>query len=247
MAGLREAFEERLLEVETYLDFLESMEEQARRGPPRLNGAEHPISVQQQKILYSGVYLQLYNLVESTMTRCIDDVASAAKQNEAWQPRDLTDALRSEWVRGIARTHVDLTYDNRLKSALQLCDHLIASLPIASFNIEKGGGGNWDDKAIELFSRRLGFRLKVSRPVFRGVKERFKDDMGPLTLVKELRNRLAHGSISFTECAGEVTVSQLRDLKDRTVNYLREVVACFVAYVDEFEYLIPERRPARAG
>ncbi len=246
MAGLRDAFEERLFEVETYLDFLQSMEEQARRGPPRLSGAEHPISVQQQKMLYSGVYLQLYNLIESTMTRCIDDIAAAAKRGETWKPQNLSEPLRSEWVRGMARTHVELTQDNRLKAALDLCGHLMASLPITEFRIEKGGGGNWDDQTIEQVSKRLGFRLNVSKTAMRGVKERLKDDMGSLALVKDLRNRLAHGSISFTECAGEVSVDQLRDLKDRTVNYLREVVGCIVAYVDAFEYLAPECRPVGA-
>lgn len=245
MQDLEAAFEERLAEVETYLEFLEVIEEQARRGPPKLEGADHPISVQQQKILYASLYLQLYNLVESTMTRCIDSVAAAAANNGSWQAKDLSMSMRAEWVRVMARTHVDLTYHHRLENALKLCEHLVGTLPISEFAIEKGGGGNWDDQAIEDISRRLGFRLQVSNEVYRGIKRPFRDDMGPLTLVKDLRNRLAHGSISFTECAGEVTVSQLKDLKEKTVNYLHEVVLCFTTYIDGFEYLIPERRPAR--
>lgn len=60
MQELINSFEERLTEVEAYLDFLQVMEQSAQEGPPRLEGAEHPITAQQQKILYSGVYLQLY-------------------------------------------------------------------------------------------------------------------------------------------------------------------------------------------
>ena len=71
MSELMNGFHERLAEVETYLEFLSTMEARAQHGPPRLEGAEHPISAQQQRILYSSVYLQLYNLVESTMSRCI--------------------------------------------------------------------------------------------------------------------------------------------------------------------------------
>lgn len=236
-------FEERLSEVEAYLDFLKVVEQRAREGPPRLEGAEYPITAQQQKILYSGVYLQLYNLVESTMTRCIDAVGHAATNAGIWVPGDLCDALRKEWVRVVARTHVELTPDHRLASALDLCGRLVNALPLAGFSVEKGGGGNWDDDAIEAISLRLGFQLTVSPEAYRGIKRRIKDDLGALALVKDLRNRLAHGSISFAQCAEDVSVDQLVDLKEKTVSYLREVVARFVAYIDGFEFLVPERRP----
>jgi hypothetical protein len=237
-------FEERLAEVEAYLDFLSTMEAQAQKGPPRIEGAEHPISTQQQRILYSGVYLQLYNLVEATMSRCIEAVSEAAKENAQWKPGDLSVSMRREWVRVTARTHIDLAPESRLESAIHLCEHLVASLPISAFEIEKGGGGNWDDFEIEAFSRRLGFQLVVSQPVYSAIKRPFRDDLGPLALVKRLRNRLAHGSISFAQCAEDVTVRRLIELKNNTVNYLREVVDCFSRYIDSFEYLLPERRPA---
>jgi len=63
MSFLLSMFKERQLEVEIYIDFLQSIEDQAREGPPKLVGAKYPISTQQQKILYSSVYLQLYNLL----------------------------------------------------------------------------------------------------------------------------------------------------------------------------------------
>lgn len=244
MGDLTAGFQERLAEVEAYLEFLSTMERQAQNGPPKLEGAEHPITAQQQRILYSSVYLQLYNLVEATMSRCIEAVATAARENGRWRPGDLCDELRREWVRATARTHVDLTPEHRLDSAFRLCEHLVASLPINAFDLDQGGGGNWDDLQIEAFSKRLGFQLEVSQPVYSAVKQPFRDDLGPLALVKQLRNRLAHGSISFAQCSEDVTVERLIDLKDKTVNYLGEVVVCFAKYVDGFEYLIPGKRPA---
>ncbi|MCC5982694.1 MAG: hypothetical protein JJU26_13355 [Oceanicaulis sp.] len=243
-SNLDTGFQERLAEVEAYLEFLSTMEAQAQEGPPRIEGAEHPITTQQQRILYSSVFLQLYNLVEATMSGCIEAVSEAAKENAQWRPGDLSESIRREWVRVTARTHVELAPEKRLESALRLCEHLVASLPISSFDIEKGGGGNWDDFKIEAFSRRLGFELVVSRPVYRAIKQPFRDDLGPLALVKELRNRLAHGSISFEQCAEDVTVARLVELKDRAVSYLREVVDCVIRYIASFEYLLPERRPA---
>ena len=243
MNSLTVGFQERVGEVEAYLEFLSTMEAQAQGGPPRLQGAEHPISAQQQRILYSSVYLQLYNLIEATMSRCIEAVAEAAKEDGRWKPSDLSNSLRSEWVRVTARTHENLNPEHRLESALSLCDHLVASLPINVFDINKGGGGNWDDASIEAISKRLGFQLVVSPSVYSAVKRSFRDELGPLVLVKQLRNRLAHGSISFAQCAEDVTVGRLVELKDMTVNYLQEVVSCFGTYVERFEYLLPERRP----
>jgi len=242
--SLNTGFQERLAEVEAYLDFLSTMEAQAQRGPPRIEGAAHPISTQQQRILYSSVYLQLYNLVEATMSRCVEAVTEAAKDSSRWKPSDLSDSLRREWVRMTARTHIELTPEHRLESALQLCNHLVTALPINTFDIDKGGGGNWDDAEIEAFSKRLGFQLVVSQSVYSAIKRPFRDDLGPLALVKQLRNRLAHGSISFAQCAEDVTVGRLINLKDSTVNYLKEVVDCFTKYIESFEYILPEKRPA---
>ena len=244
MEALRTGFAERLSEVETYLEFLVVLDARAQSGPPKLEGAEHPISAQQQKILYSSVYLQLYNLVESTMTRCIDAVAQSAAQAGTWVPGDLSAELRKEWVRVIARTNVELNADNRLASALVLCEHLVSALPVAHFDMEKGSGGNWDDNAIEQFSERLGLALMVSQPVYSSIKQPIRNDLGPLQLVKDLRNRLAHGSISFTECAGDVTVAQLIELKQKTVDYMREVVERFISYLTGHEFLVAARRPA---
>lgn len=246
MGSLAEGFEERVAEVNAYLEFLTTMEEQAQHGPPRLQGAAHPISVQQQRILYASVYLQLYNLVEATMSRCIEAIAKAVVKDGRWKPSDLTLSFRREWVRATARTHDDLASDRRLTNALLVCEQLVASLPVeSSFVIDKGGGGNWDDSSIEIFIKRLGFPVAaVSRPVRRAVKEKFRDEFGALTVVKQFRNSLAHGSISFAESAQDMTVLRLIALKDITVNYLREVVDCFGRWVETFEFVLPERRPA---
>lgn len=242
MDDFSQAFEERLQEIETYLDLLEALEQQVQEGTPQFGRSGATITVQQQRILYSSVYLQLYNLVESTVTRCLGAVSKSVI-NRSTNPGHLSDSLRREWVRFIARTHIELNYENRLESALKLCDHLVQTLPISTFEIEKGAGGSWDDNAISKISTRLGFSLNISPDVYRGVKRPFRNDRGPLEFIKQLRNELAHGSLSFAECGEGVTVSDLRELTTLTSLYLREVVGCFKQSIDTYEFLIPEHRP----
>ena len=54
MDTLAETFEERLQEIDAYLDLLDALERQVHDGPPKIGGGR--ITAQQQKILYSAVY-----------------------------------------------------------------------------------------------------------------------------------------------------------------------------------------------
>jgi len=240
-------FQERLAEVDAHLELLEAMELSAQGGAPRFERVSTSITGRQQKILYSTVYLQLYNLVEATMSRCIEAVADAASGKgggKSWLPVELVPELRKEWVRSVARTHTDLNFENRLISTMGLVDLLVSSLPIPPFEIQKGGGGNWDDKTIETMSRRLGFRLKLSSAVMTRVKEKVRNDLGPIGLVKALRNELAHGGISFVECAGEADARALRDIRNVTSAYMEGVLRSFIRYIKNIEFVVEGKRVA---
>lgn len=244
---LLEVFEERLQEITDYLAFLDLVQQQVQAGAPRVGDSDVPITATQQKILCSSVYLQLYNLVEATITRCIEAVSEAAMGEGRWKPHDLSAILRREWVRHTARTHDELNVDNRLTSAVAMCEQVIQSMPINDFQIEKGGGGNWDDNEIENFVRaRLGLTLNIAGPIYTDIKRHVCNDKGTMEWIKSRRNDLAHGSLSFAECGANTTVSELRLLADRTANYLREVVVQVSEFIDASEFLIANSRPPQS-
>lgn len=220
-------------------EVMEALERQVQKGPPEIGGST--ITTQQQKILYSSVFLQLYNLVEATVTWCLSAVCDAASDQGRWKPGDLVEKLRREWVRTTARTHDGLNEENLLDCAVDLCEFLLQSSPVASFSV--GRRGNWDEHEIQAITARLGCNLQISPAALTGIKQHIRNDKGALALIRDLRNRLGHGSLSFAECGENVTVPDLRDLKQRTAQYLREVVAAFGGYIDSYEFLIPARRP----
>jgi hypothetical protein len=223
-------FEERHAEIEAYLSFLQNVEEAAREGTPRLRGTNAPITTNQKKILNSSFYLQLYNLVEATVLRCLEAVVAAIEEAER-RPSELSIGLRTEWVRSIARTHSYLGPDKRLRAALDLCEQLLQQMPIKDFKIEAGGGGNWDDSSIEKLCERVGCGLAISPDVAHAAKRHVRDDLGALKLVRDRRNVLAHGSLSFADCSDGVTVAELKVVANAVGDYLREAVDCFVGFI----------------
>ena len=240
MAIASGAFVERIEEIEVYLDLLSALERQVQSGPPTIGGSV--ISAQQQRILYSSVYLQLYNLVEATVTWCVNAVSEAASDGR-WQPRDLAVELQREWVRSTARTHTEMSSERRLESTLGMFEHLASAQRVESLRVEKGGGGNWDDLSIETIASRLGLQLQIPHDVYQGIKRKVRDDKSALVYIRDARNKLAHGGLSFGEAGGGITVSDLLDLKHRITTYLREVVAAFDAYIAGLGYVRTESRP----
>ena len=243
MTSLTQTFDDRLLEIEAYLDLLEAFDCQLKNGPSKMGGG--PITAQQQKILYSAVYLQLYNLVEVTVTRCVDAVRAAASENERWKPADLSKQLREEWASLKAETTIPLNQENRRQRAVALCEHLVKNLPVTwPDDVRTPGGGNWDDDQIEKMSARLGCELQISANATEAVKRPIRDEKGPLKVIRDRRNGLAHGSLSFEECGADVTIKDLRRTKDCAVLYLKEVIAAFSCHIDAYEFLASERRPS---
>jgi hypothetical protein len=244
VADLADAFDDRVAEVDAYLDLIAAIETAAASGPPRIGDAGAAITAQHQRILCSTVFLHLYNLVEATVTDCLQGVTRAAVLDRRWRPADLSEKVMAEWVRVIARTHVAMGPEARWDYARILSNHLVEARPVETFDFERGGGGSWDDKLIEKVVARLGLTLRIPRGVRSSVRRKFRDDMEPMKFVMKFRNRLSHGEISFSQGGENVSVVQLRELKDTTVAYLRAMVGDFEAFIAAHEFLREDRRPA---
>lgn len=242
---LEEAFDERFAEVEAYLVFLEALEVASTAGSVRFEGQTGSLTQQQTEILKAGVFVQLYNLVEATMTRSLEALAAASVQG-GWRPAHLSPSFRSEWVKVIASVNTEMNAESRLKYVVGLTDILVQAGALAPFALERGGGGNWTDIQIEKMLIRIGLRLRIPPPVRVAVKQPYRDNKGALGVVVKLRNDLAHGSISFAECGQNETVAGLRDLAVRTAMYLRTVVRAVERYIVRHEYLAAEHRPLLA-
>lgn len=245
MGTLEIAFDERLAEVEAYLAFLDQLEFAAQAGPPKFSAGETTISPSQTQILRAGIFVQLYNLVESTMTRGLDALTEAS-WTSTWKAGDLNPQFRREWIKVTVAANKDLNADNRLRHAVLMAEMLLSGGPLQEFKLERGGGGNWNDSNIEEMLDRVGLRLRLTPTVRAAAKRKVRNDLGCLGLVVKLRNDLAHGSISFAECGQSETVAGLREITRNTAMYLRSVVRAIERYIERHEFLEAARRPVVA-
>ncbi|BCF90104.1 MAE_28990/MAE_18760 family HEPN-like nuclease [Paraburkholderia largidicola] len=240
MNGVRTAFQERKNEIEAYFSLMETIERSLQIGVPviKVGLEEHQVTPLQQRILYAGLYLHLYNLVESTTTLLISAVERAAMGmgDPPRTARELSTEMRKQWVRSFAKTHEDLSPEHRLERAMAVCNHLLGILPL-ELSITKGGGGNWDDDEIEGLAEKLGMTLTVPKAIYTAVKRPARDNKGPLKLVRDLRNKLAHGAISFSECGNDHSTGDLRKISDAVIDYLDAVINAFQQYITLEQYL----------
>lgn len=66
------------------------------------------------------------------------------------------------------------------------------------------------------------------------------DDDMKLENIRKKRNSLAHGDESFSNCARDITVSDLENIKDTVFSFLNGIIEGMKNYCDEKQYLKAE-------
>ncbi|HLO98063.1 MAG TPA: MAE_28990/MAE_18760 family HEPN-like nuclease [Fimbriimonas sp.] len=231
------SFEERKIEILSYLDLVEGLEEMIKNGCTVIQGGSRSCSLSpdQQRMLYAGVYIQLYNLIESTVTLLLNELEATVSGDGTWDARALTDKMRREWIKSIVADKEELqANDTRLTRAIQLSDHFIGNCPL-KFRVPRGGGGNWNDEAVSELATRLGVTLTF--PSEATVKRFVRNGQTAMKLVTTYRNKLAHGQITFGECGADHDVSELRNTAAVVFEYLERMLSVFTDFIDNKEFL----------
>lgn len=183
-------------------------------------------------VLKAGVFLHLYNLVESTVTDCMKRVADEIRATTSFH--ELEDGWRRAWATSAGKLDKDLALDKLLTEVVLLCQSIVDGDAI---DIKpKIGVGNLDDRRIEKLAERYGIELKVRPAVVKAVKHQVFNDLGFLGVVRDRRNRLAHGLGSFSETGRDYSTGDLIKWSWGTYGYLREIVGSFESYLSKQEF-----------
>jgi len=228
---VRDLFSRRCEEVSRYFDFLVNIDSSRATAIARFSAEtgeslmiyEEVISRELIKTMRANGYLLLYNLVESTMTNAVDAIHKCFLHDECG-----FDELTNE-IKAI----VLLNFKKALSSGGQhILDHdhpIQRSIVELGYDKKKLFSGNLDAKEIKETAERYGFRiahhdLALSRGGARLLK------------VKEKRNELAHGRISFEDCGHETSLDELVEISKETEIYLGAVLSGIEDYIAQRSY-----------
>ena len=260
---LQDDFNDRKAEIESYLQLLEHIEATMREGSVVLNvrgekksnqepdgqTTGYSITPTQQKIMYSCLYLQLYNLVEATVIGCINQLERVIRKESLENWLKLLPPLRHELIRAWAKQNANGADDNRVSAIQTLVDSVMQSGEMKFFIFDKKrNGDNWDDKEIEKLARGIGMDMTFQQDIFKSAKKHIKEkdlsqaynNCGGLELVKKFRNELAHGEVSFVQCGERLSLLDMKEIAKIIFDYLQELINKFNSFVNNKLFYMPD-------
>lgn len=228
MTTLRTALAERKEEFLVHMSLAHALDRRLFSGDPVSIG-ETALTVRHLSTIKSGLIVHLYNIVESVMTRTIQEVGRAV---QVTPPSEWTTETLKEWLRFYAATGSDGNEDTRLDVVHKAALKLLTREPINDLMFKKPSG-TWSDKLIYTFSQRLKVEFRLLPNIARKMAKNSKyGDKTPLEFLADRRNAIAHGRRSFEDGARDLSLQDIQDLADITIEYMELAVDAFQGFVD---------------
>jgi MAE_28990/MAE_18760-like HEPN len=243
MREVRRELRQRMRDILAYVRILQFTDKAV--GPVSLQARNtKPLAVRQNTIhvLKAGVFLHLYNLVESTVALGLAHVTDHIKTTKTTF-HELEESWQKAWAVSFANLEEDMGAEKRLAAALRMCRAVAEGTAIEIK--PKISGGNLDDVQIARLMRRYGIRVDLRDRVGETVTHKVKNDSGFLSLIKQRRNGLAHGEESFADVGKDYTTAELVKWSWATYQYLKDLLRSFEAHLASGKFRrLPQAPPA---
>lgn len=213
-------------ESENILSFLKYMESSANISGRR------DLSFDSTTVMTSikaGMILMLYNTVESTITKCLERLHEII----------ISQNLHFDECNEKLKKLIIVYYENAKEKSSDI--HSSAPYILEFYQYIKG-----DDvfnitykelsRFYSLYSGNLDSKEIISVLDKYGII--FEERQSVLKTIKDNRNKLAHGELTFEEAGRSLSVPQLEVMKDRTFAYMEKTVYSIEQYVNNREYKI---------
>ncbi len=234
---IREEFNKRLLEVDTYFEILTLLEmDRPKLSAHKLEDNQLvEISFDNQKIniLRSNTFLLLYNLVESTVcnsVKAVFDAINSDRHNPKLKYFDVVDKIKKYWLNNQYRHDDKIRKETVVNTFMSIANRIFnESLSLASDYLKYGG--TLDAESIENTATDLGISLSMLRNGYN------KNTHGEaLYQIRCHRNWLAHGDKSFAEIGQDYPYNQLGEWKDYIVEHLNKFISSMEEYIRNEKY-----------
>jgi CRISPR/Cas system CMR-associated protein Cmr5 small subunit len=253
MSDLLSNFDKKVKEINQYFKLLRFLEDKSH-----IEGFK--LDVTQSTTLKANCYLLLYNLIEGSIFEGIDSIFKAINQQNISFER-LNDNYKQKWLSYSSSIinrdskKISKTFDKELGEILDN----IAVFSILDFKDKEGN--KFDNYASYLktqnktdFSGTLDIRLirDTLAPLYGFIapiehydseknkrlndKDKISEEAEAFLKVKNLRNKLAHGEISFSN-AGQEPINDIRRTKMYIICYLRRLIKNIDSFIEQQGYL----------
>ena len=207
-------FARRRSQVRRYIAVVSRAEREARLGAGR------KLETDRLHVLRAGTFLILYNLVEASARAAVEAVHVAMSSGRVHFAA-LNAGIRREVVKGFKRNA------DPDKHAMMV--DVPVEFVTASLDVEHHFSGNVNSRLIRSIGDAYGFSTDTD-----AARTREGSD---LRTVKDNRNDLAHGLVSFDEVGRKYTARDLLEIGLRTMAYVEGILKNVAAYLSKQGYM----------
>lgn len=177
-------------------------------------------------ILKSNFSLMLYNFIEYTVTSLIESIYDKIKQKHLSYV-DVNNSIRTLWRKTMLKTMNDPSSNfNTLVNKNKEIVEKILKKDTLLINIKKSfPAGNLSGEVIKTIWEEHGIDFPISfyRPdILRGIKEK--------------RNSLAHGTVSFVDAVRDSSIKDMLNITEYVILFLDKLTENVSEYIKNEEY-----------
>jgi hypothetical protein len=197
------------IEVDRFIVFLKSIE-RTFVGIPfddchsfKVEIIQHSEAEAVFKSMKSNVVIMLYNYVEATVRKTMSDFYNKFNTSTSSYSEVILE-LRKLWISSKVK---DIKENTIVADVFEMIENSINQEFFISLDFEKDFSlsGNADVRTIKEILHKHGVRFEESQ---------FSDYGGSLKSIKDMRNSLAHGNISFEDNGKDLTVADIEKYRD---------------------------------
>lgn len=228
---INEDFQERKNEIVNILSYLKYMEkERSTNDSIEKNMEVGDVDFNKlQKTIKASILLMLYNLVESTLTNCLNEIHDAITESTIPYNK-LNNSIQTLFLAYHIESMNQKGGSGRQASIMRDLIFLLKEEENISITYQELAAvyglysGNLDGKKVQSVLGQYG--VKVSLPIQPRILE----------TIKSLRNKLAHGELSFEDVGKEAHLGQIDDYIRKTIEYMEKVIICVENFIQKQDY-----------
>ena len=222
-------FTDRKTEIDEFFDLLDDI---LNKGAQlKVDNSNKLFKTRLRATLKSTALLLLYNLVESTISNCLNAI-HLSFCSESLKFNELNQNIQKIWL----NHHFDLLSNNDKMSKENITVKLLDIVNTLSFD------SYIDFTYEELSKNKLGSQFsgnldsKEIRKIATKYGVVFNEKCEEVRRVRDYRNKLAHGELSFYECSNNMTPQELTQLKRRVVDFIEKFINASKEYIDNKKF-----------